>query len=591
MARQYLAALEARGQIEIHVRDITQLQNTLRKVPLWCPAAVLDKQAEEAKGIIADLKRRLDGRLVVTIIGPSGAGKSTLFNALAGKDDLSPVGSRRPTTLEPLVLADDTQAARHLLGDPDHRRTIITAGSARHVILVDTPDTDSIDSPEHVDDLLHTVRQSDVLICVFDAQNPHRRDHADFMAPLVRRFHGASLVVVANKCDRLDARELTDEIGPGLEDYLKKAWDNQPDAVLLVSARSNLQSPHWEPQAGPRHALDQFGMLKQLVFEHLNQPGMGHDRRIANAGQIRNYIADRIRQTAKAHEALLVQSLDQMAQTESQALKEALGQLRSDDRQQLMGVQVRIYQALAQRWLGPVGWLVAIWSRLIVFGSGLTALLRFGNPLRQLWGMVSSWRRFKQSRSALAFLEDQTRADAALNQFLKAMMVRWPDIADQLISAGFDTAVRDLEASSQSQMGNALETMWAEALTRQIDQTAKRLSNIVLQLIFNLPGVALMGYVGWLTAKGFFSRTYLTSDFFLHALLTIGLILLLSFFLFQGIVRLATGRGRLQRRAFEAVERAAAQQPVLATREIARQVATVIELAGGDNTGKTIQPL
>jgi hypothetical protein len=92
--------------------------------------------------------------------------------------------------------------------------------------------------------------------------------------------------------------------------------------------------------------------------------------------------------------------------------------------------------------------------------------------------------------------------------------------------------------------------------------------------------------VGWLTAKGFFSRVYLTSDFFLHALLTIGLILLLSFFLFQGIVRLAAGRGRIQRRAFEAVERTAAQQPVLATREIARQVATVIELAGVDNSGK-----
>jgi hypothetical protein len=72
----------------------------------------------------------------------------------------------------------------------------------------------------------------------------------------------------------------------------------------------------------------------------------------------------------------------------------------------------------------------------------------------------------------------------------------------------------------------------------------------------------------------------------LHALLTIGLILLLSFFLFQGIARLATGRGRIQRRAFEAVERAAAQQPVLATRAIAQQVATVIELAGGDNAGK-----
>ena len=43
---------------------------------------------------------------------------------------------------------------------------------------------------------------------------------------------------------------------------------------------------------------------------------------------------------------------------------------------------------------------------------GLAALMRFGNPLRQLWGLVSSWRRYKESRSALEMLNDPSRADA-----------------------------------------------------------------------------------------------------------------------------------------------------------------------------------
>jgi hypothetical protein len=382
----------------------------------------------------------------------------------------------------------------------------------------------------------------------------------------------------------LDAAELNDDIGPAFKQYLHRAWGNPPDEVLLISARSHLQSPGWLPQAAPRHDLDQFDMLKSLVFDRLNQPGTGTDRRIANAGQIRNYMADQIRRAAGEHRDLLQQSLDRMAAVEQQALQAALKQLQSDDRQQLMGVQVRMYQALAQRWLGPVGWLVAIWSRLIVFGSGLTALLRFGNPLRQVWGMISSWRRFKQSRSALAFLEDQTHADTALTVFQNTMLMRWPDIAETLVRAGFDAAVHDLETSGQARAGRTLEHLWADELTRRIDQTAGRLSNSLLQLVFNLPGVGLMGYVGWLTAKGFFEGTYLTSDFFLHALLTIALVLLLSFFMLQCIVRLATGRGRIQRRAFEAVEKAAAQQPVVATRNVADQVAAVIDMAGKADT-------
>jgi hypothetical protein len=170
-----------------------------------------------------------------------------------------------------------------------------------------------------------------------------------------------------------------------------------------------------------------------------------------------------------------------------------------------------------------------------------------------------------------------------LNTFGKALLIRWPDIAANLVAAGFDTTVHELEASEQAQAGRALEHIWADALANQIDQKAKSLSHTLLQLVFNLPSVALMGYVGWLTAGGFFSRHYLSSDFFLHALLTIVLVLLLSFFLFQGLVRLTAGTGRIQRRAFQAVDGAAARQPVRATRRIADQVANVLELAGDGN--------
>lgn len=580
MARDMLAALETVGQLEARIRDIGQLRKQLNDLPLWRPAAVLEKQAGEALQLISDMKARVDGRLVVTLVGPSGAGKSTLFNALAGRDDLSPVGNVRPTTRTIKVLTDDAHAARQVLGPVSDDQYALLPGAPEHLILVDTPDTDSTLSPEHIRLLHQVVRKSDVLVCVFDAQNPQRRDHVDFMAPLVANFSGASLVAALNKCDRLGEKELAETIGPTFVRYLKTAWDSQPDAVLLLSARSNLSEPNWHANAGPRHGLDQYNKLKSLLFEHLNQPGAGQDRRIANAEKIRDYLVGRVKAAAAEHKNQLAQAHEKIVATESQALNDALSLLRADDRQQLLGVQVRLYQALAQRWLGPVGWLVALWSRLIVFGGGLSMLVRFGNPIRQLWGLFTSWRRYKESRSALELLKDHTPVNAALDAFRKSLLTQWPDIAESLVAAGFDPEVRRLEKSDDARVGRSLEVLWADALDKQIHRYAKGLSHTLLQLLFNLPAVALMGYVGWLTATRFFSTQYLSTDFFLHALLTIALVLLLSFFIFQGVVRFTAGRRRIQQRAFAIVEENAMKSPVRATRHVTRQVAEVLLLAG-----------
>lgn len=579
MAKHLLAALETAGQLESHIIDIAHLQDQLKELPLWRPAAVLEKQALEAQRLISGMKGRMDGRLVVTLIGPSGAGKSTLFNALAGSDDLSPVGIDRPTTRNIKVLTDDAHAARQALGKANNDQMAIVKGAPEHLILVDTPDTDSTLSPGHIDLLYQVVERSDVLICVFDAQNPQRKDHADFMAPLVARFNGASLVAAVNKCDRLDAHEITEIIGPAFETYLKQAWNNYPDAVLLISARSNLKEPNWADQAKPRHQMDQYGLLKELIYETLNQPGAGRDRRVANAGRIRDYLCEQVQQAASEHSAVLVQANDKIIAAERRALQKALAVLLTNDRRQLLGVQVRLYQAMAQRWLGPVGWLVALWSRLIVFGSGLSALVRFGNPVRQLWGLFTSWRRYKDTRSALEHLQDHTVVGVALDAFRTSLLTQWPEIAESLVAVGFDPLVRRLESSENKHVGRSLEVLWADALDKQIHRYAKGLSHSLLQVLFNLPAVGLMGYVGWLTATRFFSRQYLTTDFFMHALLTIALVLLLCFFLFQGVVRLTAGRRRIQQRAFAEVEKKAVEQPVQATRHVTQQISGVLLLS------------
>ncbi len=587
MANPLVAALNTMGQIEKHVQRIRDLEKRLDNMPLWQPAAILRRQAQEAKRMISAMQERIDGRLVVTLIGPSGAGKSTLFNALAGKDNLSRVGRQRPTTRRLAVLSDDAHAVRQALGPIDPDNMVMLPGSASnglaHLILVDTPDTDSTQSPEHLKLLNQVVARSDVLICVFDAQNPKRRDHADFMAGLVRRFSGASLVAVVNKCDRQSETELGDVIGPEFETYLDKAWDTQPEMVLLISARRHLKNPEWDDQAKPRHDLDQYRRLESFLRDVLNRPDAGRDHRIANAGRISAYLLSQAGDAATASKPELAAARQALGDAEHAAFQAALSLLNADDRHQVLGVNVRLYQSLAQRWLGPVGWLVAIWSRLIVFGGGLAALLRVGNPLRQLWGAFSSWKRFKESRSALDMLTDGVRVDAAMDRFRKSFLTRWPDIAGMLVNGGFDPAVRTLENLDpvHDDVGQALDQLWSEALDKQIHRYAGGLSHFVLQVLFNLPAIALMGYVGWLTAWGFFNGRYLTSDFFLHAVLTIAIVLLLSFFLLQATIRLVVGKDRIQGRAFRAMQKMTAQRRLTATRDIEAQVAAVLDLAPG----------
>lgn len=583
MMDHQLAALKAMGELENRVHELADIQEQLEDLTTWQPAHGLLKQAAEARKWIEGMQMRMDQQLVVTLVGPSGAGKSTLLNALAGVDQLSPMGLQRPTTRDLVVLANDSDSARRLFeplsSDQVRIQSSPRAEMLTNVILVDTPDTDSVERDSHLDLLYAVIERSDVLLCVFDAQNPKRRDHADFLAPLVRRFHGASLVAVLNKCDRLAEQELTDAIRPDFNAYLSQAWDTVPQALFLLSARNHLQNPQWDEQAQPRHDLDQFNDLRQLIFEAFNQADFGPDRRLANAARLTSHIQEQISQTAKKDQAPLNKALEKIKSARRQALMKVLDSLRADDRRQMLGINVRFYQALAQRWLGPVGWLVAIWSRLTIFGSGLTALVRFGNPLAQVWGLVSTWQRYRKSKDALAALKDQTRLDRAIQTFDAAWMVHWPDIAELLIKGRFNPTIRTHETDDEDQLGRTLDQLWAEALDKEINRWARRLSHPLLQIVFNLPSVLLIGYVGWLTASGFFTGTYLATDFFIHALLTIAIILLLTFFLLQIIVRLALSRDRIQSSAFKTVQSEASNRPPAYGARLFDQVQKILGLA------------
>jgi energy-coupling factor transporter ATP-binding protein EcfA2 len=581
---QQSVTLKALGKIESFKNDLNMLRSTLTDLSLWLPATALTKQCDEAIRMIDGIAERFERKLVVTIVGPCGAGKSTLLNALAGIDDLSPAGHQRPTTGHVIVFSSEAQDADQLVANLGSDSVEVKSSPAavllEHVLIIDTPDTDSMAYRKHSPLVREAITRSDMLICVFDSENPKRKDHVDFLAPFIQKFNGESLVSVINKCDRQDETELKNRILPDFSAYIQAAWHTSVDRTLCISARRHLKEPQWDQTASPKHNFDQFEELQNLIFDSINRAGYVVDRRLENARSLRDFIFDEVGREVAGYSTSLVTAQQKIWEAERKSFLEAVSAMKNDDSRQLFGIGLMVYQKLAQRWVGPMGWMIAIWARLLIFGTGMAALLRFGRPVTQIMGMISAWRHFKESKSATADARNGERVGAGLRTYRLTTMSNWPDIAESLIGGGFNGAVRRVEDAlpAGETLNEKLAGIWSGTLESEIERVSRRLSGILLQIVFNLPAFGILGYSGWITVKGFLWGEYLAGAFFLHALWSIGIILLLSFFIFQACVRLVAGPERVTTKAFEKMKRQADQLDMVTPNPVQVQLDTVIGL-------------
>ncbi len=584
ISRSQASSIKALGKIESYKNDIRMLQDTVARAPLWRPGISLKKQCDEILRTIAHLEERFGRKLVVTLIGPCGSGKSTMLNALAGVDDLSEVGHVRPTTKNIIVFGQDRSDADQFikqLGEASvESRSSHMAASLEHVILVDTPDTDSTEMEKHIPLLREAITLSDVLVGVFDSENPKRRDHVDFLAPYVRLFTGDALVVVINKCDRQDKKELEDKIVPEFFGFIERAWERPIQKVLCVSARRHLSAPKWDEAASPKHDFDQFDQLRQLIFGTFNRPGYIVDKRLQHVKNLRDYVFDEVNSEAAEDLERLKEAKEHIKAAEKKAVEDALATFTTADSKHTIGINVMLYQRLAHKWLGPVGWMIAIWARILILGTGMASILRFGNPIRQIMGMVSSLRHFKEARVAI----DETATEgwfvAALRDYRLAISQEWPDIAESLVKSRFDYSVRRIEEvlPDKEVLNMDLGALWSDALDITIERTAQVLSNFVLQLIFNIPAIGILGHVGWITVRGYFAKHFLSTDFFLHSFLIIAIILLFSFFLFQGCVRLVAGSDRMVQKTLAKIKQQIDQFRPISMNPLGAQIDAVLAL-------------
>ncbi len=581
--------LKAAGKLARVENEIRRLEQQLDQLDLWLPSADLRHQAEKALELLGKIRQRINRQLVVTLVGPSGAGKSTIFNALAGRDEISSTGPNRPTTRGLQVLCSDGVNAANILGIEDSTDVDIHIFSQpafpEQIILVDTPDTDSVAAPIHRILVKQAIAISDVLICVFDTENPKRRDHADFLAPLISLFAGHNLVVVLNKCDRQDREELHQNIIPDFRKYLAVAWQMPVDQVLAVSARSHLQNPDWDPQIKPRHNWDQFDKLGELIHGELARPEAVINIRLENARHLHSYLMEALRNQVAKDLPWLQKALESVAKLETTALEHSLQALETDSETLTQGTGIRLYQLLARGWMGPVGWILALWSRLLIFGAGAISILRPGRPLSQAAGLVSALRHRSASKAKLSRLSDAGAATAAAQAFQMTVLQNWPHTADLLCKAHFDHKVRDPQStmSAAIELADTISETWAVALDKKLQKAAGRLQNGLLQLILNLPALAALVYAGWLTLKNFFRGSYLPADFFIHFLAAEIILVLAGFFIVQLAVQFTVRKGRLQRQAFSQLQGLSRSGRAFEKLPAIKQASLILSLASVEN--------
>ena len=582
-ARQQ-SLIRALGKIEEYKYDIRTLSAAVDRAPLWRPGAGLKKQYDQSLSIIEDLEQRFDRQLVATIIGPCGSGKSTLLNALSGTDDLSISGIDRPTTRKVVVFCRKTQDAdfiqRKLGTENAEIRSSRTAKNLENVILVDTPDTDSVEQQAHIPIVQDAVALSDILICVFNGENPKTRDYVDFFAPYVQRFDGESLVCVLNRCDRLDERELKENIVPEFSDYLQTAWEKPFHRILCISARRNLRNPGWIKGAEPRHDYDQFDDLRKMVFGTFGRIGFVVDRRMGNAESLRDYVGLETLGEVENVREKLADAWNAIQAAENSGLTEAAASLKNDGPHSIQNINALLYQKLSGRWMGPVGWLVAIWARLLVFAGGIMAAVRYGRPFRGVLDTARSLKNFKERSAVNEPLSGDQPPDAAQRNYRFIAMQHWPDIAETLIECRFDPSVRNIENAlpKDDTLNAELFTIWRQGLDSAIESSSRKLSGWMVQLIFNLPPIGILAHVGWTTAKEYFNGNYLPSNYFLHAGITIVIALFLSFFVYQTLIRLIGGSERIVETALETAMGHVAHLHPLTQSQVAGQVQAVIQL-------------
>ena len=198
---------------------------------LWLAERCADDEATEI--LRARLTNQQAAALLV-IVGEVKTGKSSFINALLREDVCEVAPGPCTVRIQELVYGVERQVTN--LGE-SWQRVSLPKEVLREVTMVDTPGTNSI-IQNHETITENYIPQSDLVVFVFSAANPHTKSAWELLTLIRKEWH-RKMVFVLQQSDRASQKELT----TNLEHVTQYARERQVEnpIVFTLSAKREME--------------------------------------------------------------------------------------------------------------------------------------------------------------------------------------------------------------------------------------------------------------------------------------------------------------------------------------------------------------
>jgi GTPase SAR1 family protein len=229
--------------------ELKQQFETLRGLlqrALWLAERCADIEASQ---ILRARLTNLQAAALLVIVGEVKAGKSSFINALL-RENVCEVAPG-PCTVRIQELIYGTEYSVKTLGD-HWQRVSLPKEVLREITMVDTPGTNSI-VRDHQTITENYIPQSDLVVFVFSAVNPHTKSAWELLTLIKKEWH-RKMVFVLQQSDRASQAELTTNL-EHVKQYARERQVESPIVFTLSAKR--------EMEGIPEHAFGEFRSFLQ----------------------------------------------------------------------------------------------------------------------------------------------------------------------------------------------------------------------------------------------------------------------------------------------------------------------------------------
>jgi len=224
------------------------LRNLLQRA-LWLAERCADI---EATHILRTRLTNLQSAALLVIVGEVKAGKSSFINALLREDVCEVAPGPCTERIQELVYGPERRV--EALGD-SWQRIALPREVLREITMVDTPGTNSI-VRDHQTITENYIPQSDLVVFVFSAVNPHTKSAWELLTLIKRQWH-RKVVFVLQQSDRASQKELTTNL-EHVRQYARERQVENPHVFILSAKR--------EMEGIPENAFVEFRNFLQTTI-------------------------------------------------------------------------------------------------------------------------------------------------------------------------------------------------------------------------------------------------------------------------------------------------------------------------------------